>query len=238
MPKASKNKRKAPNNALKKQLAKDKKKAAKTKGKYGVLDSDEEPEPIVVDPNPVAAAVANPVANVSNSGPPPAISGPSNSNAGLSPADPMALIAVMHAQQAAMQAQQAKFNADMLAEIKQLLTDTSASSPSPTSASVANLATVTPQQSPQEEPIKDVLDKLNPFIKSDLFRHVKFIQTEHEMKKACTYLWKSLHEEHRWNRYNLDFDSFSKIYASAIKTKLSLCRQYSQSKSKAAAQGK
>ena len=99
MAKATKNKRKAPNNALKKQLAKDKKKAAKTGSRYDMLDSDDKPEPVAVDQDPVAPAFADSAAYVSNSGPPPAISGQSSSNAGLSPSDTMALFVDMQAKQ-------------------------------------------------------------------------------------------------------------------------------------------
>ena len=86
MTKTSRNKRKATNNSLKRQAVKDQKKAAKTGSRYDALDSEvseEEPEPVAVVQGPAAVAFANPVANVSNYGPPPAISGPSSSNAGL-----------------------------------------------------------------------------------------------------------------------------------------------------------
>ena len=59
MSKAQKHKRK-PIHSLKRQEAKDKKKAAKTGSKYDALDSDEEPEPVAVVQGPVAVAFANP----------------------------------------------------------------------------------------------------------------------------------------------------------------------------------
>ena len=122
-----------------------------------------------------------------------------------------------------------------MSELKFLRNATSASSPSPTSTSVGNVAAVTPQQPAQEEPVKDVLDKINPYIKSDVFRILKFIRNAKEMEKACKILWDDLHAEFD---NEIDLETFSRIYASAIKSKLSSCRQYNQQRGKAAALGK
>ena len=78
------------------------------------------------------------------------------------------------------------------------------------------------------------------YTKIFFYRNYKFIKDEEDEKEICEAMWKRLHKVYGWESeaYNLDLESFRKIYASVIKSSLSAQRQYSQTKGKHSAMGK
>ena len=135
----------------------------------------------------------------------------------------------MDAKRAATHAQQEKLNAELAALGAPKTKKPKAPVPKASS----------PKPPPPTAPHTDVQGHVTDYIKLHFYRNKKFVCNEEHEKRICLAVWNHLHKKHSWEaKYNLDLGSFTKIYASTIRTALSGQRQYSQTKGKSLSESK
>lgn len=92
-------------------------------------------------------------------------------------------------------------------------------------------------KSTKQEQSGDIVEKIDDHVKDILFRTVKFASNT-VLNGQTVKIWDALHERYKWDKIpGLDRGEFVRIYASAVQSKLSACRQYVQSRCLDAAHG-